>query len=209
MPHSGQETESSSSTVGAPLCARVTSARGITQRGLLKVCAKLPRLVARERDFHSLVSALAGRTIEKRRTSGNLLLHLIAVNGNCISFRCQAYLLQWRILKPIAVPKPLPSHPLNGSIFRVPLKVGIVQAPPIFINLDATITLAVEHIDKAASLGARLIVFGETWFFHYRRRPIDEGPRPSESIGASRSAFRHARPAPPKRRGAIIGPDGS
>src|SRR5215471_5326558 len=47
------------------------------------------------------------------------------------------------------------------------LKVGIVQAAPVFQNLEASLALAVDYIDKAASQGARLIVFGETWLPGY------------------------------------------
>jgi len=47
------------------------------------------------------------------------------------------------------------------------LKVGIVQVAPVFQNLEASLALAVEHINKAASEGARLIVFGETWLPGY------------------------------------------
>jgi nitrilase len=47
------------------------------------------------------------------------------------------------------------------------LKVGIVQAAPVFQNLEASLALAVEYINKAASQGARLIVFGETWLPGY------------------------------------------
>ena len=47
------------------------------------------------------------------------------------------------------------------------LKVAIVQAAPVFHNLKASLALAVEHIAKAASQGARLIVFGETWLSGY------------------------------------------
>jgi nitrilase len=47
------------------------------------------------------------------------------------------------------------------------LKVAIVQAAPVFQNLEASLALAVEYINKAASQGARLIVFGETWLPGY------------------------------------------
>src|ERR1043166_4317109 len=47
------------------------------------------------------------------------------------------------------------------------LKVAIVQAAPVVQNLEASLALAVEHINKAASQGARLIVFGETWLPGY------------------------------------------
>src|SRR5215471_16098643 len=47
------------------------------------------------------------------------------------------------------------------------LKVAIVQAAPVFQNLEASLDLAVGYIAKAASQGARLIVFGETWLPGY------------------------------------------
>ena len=47
------------------------------------------------------------------------------------------------------------------------LKVGIIQAAPVFQNLEASLALAVDYINKAASQGARLIVFGETWLPGY------------------------------------------
>lgn len=47
------------------------------------------------------------------------------------------------------------------------LKVAIVQAAPVFHNLEASLALAVAHIAKAASEGARLVVFGETWLPGY------------------------------------------
>jgi len=43
------------------------------------------------------------------------------------------------------------------------LKAAIVQAAPVFMNLDASLVRAVELISEAAAEGARLIVFGETW----------------------------------------------
>src|SRR5215471_17568195 len=47
------------------------------------------------------------------------------------------------------------------------LKVAIVQAAPVLQNLEASLDLAVGYIAKAASQGARLIVFGETWLPGY------------------------------------------
>jgi nitrilase len=47
------------------------------------------------------------------------------------------------------------------------LKVGIVQAAPVFQNLEASLALAVDYINKAAFQGARLIVFAETWLPGY------------------------------------------
>lgn len=46
-------------------------------------------------------------------------------------------------------------------------KVGIVQAAPIFMHLEASIQVAIEHIGAAARQGAQLVVFGETWLAGY------------------------------------------
>ncbi len=47
------------------------------------------------------------------------------------------------------------------------LKVAIVQAAPVFMNLSASLDLAVKLIGEAAAKGAKLIVFGETWLPGY------------------------------------------
>ena len=47
------------------------------------------------------------------------------------------------------------------------LKVAIVQAAPVFMNLVASLDLAVKLIGEAASKGAKLVVFGETWLPGY------------------------------------------
>ena len=47
------------------------------------------------------------------------------------------------------------------------LKVAIVQAAPVFMNLEASLTRAIKLIHEAAAKGARLIVFGETWLPGY------------------------------------------
>src|SRR5215831_6382885 len=46
-------------------------------------------------------------------------------------------------------------------------KVAIVQAAPVFMNLKRSVTRAIELVDAAASLGAKLVVFGETWLPGY------------------------------------------
>ena len=46
-------------------------------------------------------------------------------------------------------------------------KVAIVQAAPLFMDLEASLTRAIEFIGKAARLGAKLVVFGETWLPGY------------------------------------------
>ena len=47
------------------------------------------------------------------------------------------------------------------------LKVAIVQAAPVFMNLDASLARAVELIGQATKQGAKLVVFGETWLPGY------------------------------------------
>src|SRR5215470_12622558 len=46
-------------------------------------------------------------------------------------------------------------------------KVAIAQAAPVFMNLKGSVTRAIKFIGEAASLGARLVVFGETWLPGY------------------------------------------
>lgn len=46
-------------------------------------------------------------------------------------------------------------------------KVAIVQAAPRFMNLEASLARAIEFIGEAANLGAKLVVFGETWLPGY------------------------------------------
>ncbi len=47
------------------------------------------------------------------------------------------------------------------------LTVGIVQASPVFMNLEASLAKAVTLIEKAANKGAKLVAFGETWLTGY------------------------------------------
>jgi nitrilase len=47
------------------------------------------------------------------------------------------------------------------------IKVAIVQASPVHLNLKASIDKAIEYISEAAGQGARLIAFGETWLPGY------------------------------------------
>lgn len=46
-------------------------------------------------------------------------------------------------------------------------KVAIVQAAPRFMNLEASLNRAIEFIGEAANMGAKLVVFGETWLPGY------------------------------------------
>ncbi len=45
--------------------------------------------------------------------------------------------------------------------------VGIVQASPVYNNLAASVEKAVAKIEEAASQGAKLVAFGETWLAGY------------------------------------------
>lgn len=47
------------------------------------------------------------------------------------------------------------------------IRVAIVQAAPVFMNLDASVARAVDFIGEAAAQGAKLVVFGETWLPGY------------------------------------------
>ncbi len=46
-------------------------------------------------------------------------------------------------------------------------RVAIVQQPPVFLNLDASVTRACELIHEAGGQGADIIVFPETWLPGY------------------------------------------
>jgi predicted amidohydrolase len=47
------------------------------------------------------------------------------------------------------------------------LIVGIVQASPVFMNLEASLAKAVALVEEAANKGAKLVAFGETWLAGY------------------------------------------
>lgn len=55
------------------------------------------------------------------------------------------------------------------------VKVAIIQHPPVFLNLTASLTKAATLVEEAAQAGARLVVFPETWLPGY---PVwlDEAP---------------------------------
>lgn len=46
-------------------------------------------------------------------------------------------------------------------------KVAVVQAAPIFLNLNASIDKAISLIEEAAKNGAKIVSFGETWLSGY------------------------------------------
>ncbi len=48
-----------------------------------------------------------------------------------------------------------------------PLKVGIIQASPVFMDIGASLKKAVQLIEEAAKEGAALVAFGETWLPGY------------------------------------------
>lgn len=66
----------------------------------------------------------------------------------------------------VPAPNTTPSYPIN---------VALVQEPPVFLNLRASIERAASLIADAANRGAQLIAFGETWLPGY---PVwlDESP---------------------------------
>ncbi|MCA1555336.1 MAG: carbon-nitrogen hydrolase family protein, partial [Acidobacteria bacterium] len=47
------------------------------------------------------------------------------------------------------------------------IKVAIVQASPIYLNLEASLAKAIGWVKEAAAQGARLVAFGETWLPGY------------------------------------------
>lgn len=47
------------------------------------------------------------------------------------------------------------------------LRVAIVQAAPVFMNLEASLTRVAQLTAEAARQGARMVVFGETWLPGY------------------------------------------
>ena len=47
------------------------------------------------------------------------------------------------------------------------VRVAAVQASPVFLDLDATLQKTIGLIEEAAALGARYIVFPESWLPGY------------------------------------------
>lgn len=56
------------------------------------------------------------------------------------------------------------------------LRCAIIQAPPVFLNLDASVERALDLLGQARETGAELIAFGETWLTGYPVW-IDSAPR--------------------------------
>ena len=60
-----------------------------------------------------------------------------------------------------------------------PVRVAVVQQPPVLLDLDATLASAIAHLHAAADEGARLVVFPEAYLPGYpewiwRLRPGDD-----------------------------------
>jgi len=47
------------------------------------------------------------------------------------------------------------------------VRVAIVQAAPVYLDLEASVQACVHWIDRAANEGAKLVAFGETWLPGY------------------------------------------
>ena len=56
------------------------------------------------------------------------------------------------------------------------LQCAIIQAPPVFLNLEASVDRALELLGQARQTGAEFIAFGETWLTGYPVW-IDSAPR--------------------------------
>jgi predicted amidohydrolase len=81
------------------------------------------------------------------------------------------------------------------------LRCAIVQAPPVFLNLDASVDRAIEFLGKASRDGAQLVAFGETWLTGYPVW-IDAAPRAAIWGEASATAlFRRLYEQSPRRDG--------
>src|SRR5258706_13306463 len=50
------------------------------------------------------------------------------------------------------------------------LRVAVVQAAPAFLNVDGTVDKTIKLMQDAATQGAQLITFPETWIPGYPRR---------------------------------------
>jgi len=56
------------------------------------------------------------------------------------------------------------------------IRCAIIQAPPVFLNLEASVERALDFLGQAHETGAELIAFGETWLTGYPVW-IDSAPR--------------------------------
>ncbi len=56
---------------------------------------------------------------------------------------------------------------MKPSHITDPVKVAIIQHPPVFLNLEASLLKACELIEAAAEQGAQVIAFPETWLPGY------------------------------------------
>jgi predicted amidohydrolase len=56
------------------------------------------------------------------------------------------------------------------------LRCALIQAPPVFLNLEASVERALDLLGQAHDTGAELIAFGETWLTGYPVW-IDSAPR--------------------------------
>ncbi|MBL1214710.1 MAG: carbon-nitrogen hydrolase family protein [Ignavibacteriae bacterium] len=65
------------------------------------------------------------------------------------------------------------------------ITAAIIQHPPVFLNLNASIDKAVEYIEEAAKKGAELIAFPETWLPGY---PLWIDSAPNAAIWGSPEA---------------------
>ena len=56
------------------------------------------------------------------------------------------------------------------------VRCAIIQAPPVFLNLEASVDRALVLLGQASDGGAALVAFGETWLTGYPVW-IDSAPR--------------------------------
>ena len=57
--------------------------------------------------------------------------------------------------------------PIALKAMKKNIKVSVIQQPPVYLNLKASIERAVSLIDQSAKEGSELVVFPETWFPGY------------------------------------------